>query len=307
MDKKYDVITAMDLCIDFLVSMGKTVPEFGQKELMIEDYKTEVGGSACIFASQCAKLGLNAAGTGRLGEDLFGTQALQGLKEIGIHTEEIEVSGDVRTGVGIALNRENGDRSILTYMGSIGEVNREGFQKLARETRHIHIASYFLISGMQPLYRELLPEVKKHGVTVSLDTNWDPEETWDSGLKEILPYVDILLQNEQEMTALAGTDSLNEAVNKLLKQIPIVVLKKGSQGAAAYTKQKTCERRTVPVKPVDTVGAGDSFDGGFVYGYLKGLPLEKCLEIGCMCGTGNVTAAGGMKGQPTWKDLNLNR
>lgn len=305
MEKMYDVITAMDLCVDFLVDLGKTVPEFGQKEQIINGYRITPGGSACIFASQCAKLGLKAAGSGRLGADLFGEQVLNALQKTGISTEAIEVSEEVSTGVGIALNKAGGDRSILTYMGSIGEVNTEGFMDLAHRTRHIHIASYFLITKMQPLYREILPKARAMGVTVSLDTNWDPEENWKAGVQELLPYVDILLQNEQEMQLLAGTSDLEEAVNIMSSIVPTVVLKKGSEGAAVYTGDRTIERRTVPVKPVDTVGAGDSFDGGFIYGFLQGLPLEKCLETACLCGSRNVTASGGVDGQPTLEELNI--
>ncbi len=303
MEKRFDVATVLDVCMDLLADLGNVTPEFGQKEQLIEDFHITLGGSAGIFASQCAKLGLRTAGTGIAGNDHLGRMFYEELEKSGVCMEKVRLDGAYKTGVGIALNKRNGDRSILTYMGTIGAVDYEGFREIIKNTRHLHIASYYLLKDMQDIYREILPALKRDGVTVSLDTNWDPMEEWKGGLNEILPFVDILLANEQEMLAVSGKGTLKEAAGSLQRQVPVVVLKKGRLGAEAYKSgQRYVFMEQVRV-PVDTVGAGDSFDAGFIYGFLRGCSLEESLKIGCFCGGRSVTRAGGVDGQPSLKEL----
>lgn len=298
MKKRFDVVTALDVCMDFLVSLGDVIPEFGQKEQLVKDFHIALGGSACIFASQCAKLGLKTAGAGTVGNDYFGGLFYQELKKSGVCMERVRFSEKVKTGAGIALNKDTGDRAILTYMGTIGVINQEDFTELVKNTRHLHIASYYLLKDIQKLYLKILPELKREQVTVSLDTNWDPMERWEDGLKQILPYVDILLANEQEILAISGEKTLTEAVRSLQKEVPVVVLKKGEKGAEAYKENKNYTVSGKVKVAVDTVGAGDSFDAGFIYGFLQEKSIEECLKIGCFCGEETVTRAGGVEGQP---------
>lgn len=299
MAPRYDAVTAMDICVDFLVRLGETVPEFGQKEKLVDGYEMELGGSCCIFACQAARLGLRTAGIGVVGDDFFGHLVLDKLRGAGVLTEHLRTDGSIQTGLGTILCKDDGDRAILTYMGTIdalagGDVRDE----ILLNSRHLHIGSYYLMKRLQPHYPDIVRKAKKAGLTVSLDTNWDPEETWDSGIWDILPYVDIFLPNENEAKWISRKDTVEEAVDFLRQKVPIVAMKLGKHGACAYAGGNFYKAAPVDVKVVDTVGAGDSFDAGFVYGYLSGHAVEDCLKIGCICGSYNTSRAGGIAGQP---------
>lgn len=303
MKKQFDVVTALDVCMDLLVNLGTRIPQFGQKEQMVEDFHISLGGSAGIFASQCAKLGLKTAGIGTTGDDLLGRMFYQEFACTGVCMEAVRIDKREKTGVGIALNQANGDRAILTYTGTIGKINQQDFYKFASDTKHLHIASWYLLKRIQKTYFDILPELKRQDVTVSLDTNWDPEERWGDGLEQLFPYVDILFANEQELLAISKENTLDKTVEKMQQKIPLVVLKMGERGARAYECGREYKVVGEPKIPVDTVGAGDSFDAGFVYGFLHGKSVEECMKIGCFCGGESVTEPGGIKGQPVLEEV----
>ena len=303
MEKDFDVITALDTCVDFLVNCGDTEPEFGQKEKLIDGYALEMGGSACIFACQCAKLGLKTAGVGMVGSDYMGDIVMNSLNNSGVDTSFVRKSPDAKTGLGVLLTKNNGDRSILTYMGTIDKVKSEWLNVLLPRTKHLHICSYFLHRGLQQGYKDIVRIAKKHNVTISLDTNWDPDENWDSGINDILPYVDIFLPNENELLYLARQKNVSDALRHLGNIVPIIALKCGENGAHVYHKGNVIKMDALKVSAVDTVGAGDSFNGGFIYGFLSKLPIEECLRVGIICGSQSVRKAGGISGQPDLSDM----
>ena len=299
----FDVVTALDVCLDFMVYLGDTEPEFGQKEKLINGYSLEMGGSACIFASQCAKLGLMATGPGAIGADSMGEFVLSNMSKHGVDISHIrKVPGGI-TALGAALTKADGDRSILTYMGVMDTVEASWLKELLPQTKHLHVCSYYLLKNLQGEYKHILPKLKKQGVTVSLDTNWDPDETWDGGIRDILPYVDIFLPNENELINITGKSSINEALEYAGKQVSIVVVKCGEKGAYAYHQGKRYESGALKVEIADTVGAGDSFNGGFIYGFLSGMPLDKCLQAGTICGSLSTRLPGGCQGQPNLEEL----
>lgn len=302
MNKKYDIITVLDICVDFIVSDDDINPEFGQKEKLVNDYKIELGGSTCIFACQAAKLGLRIAGVGVVGNDSFGDLMVDTMKEAGVDTSYIEVNDSVKTSVSIHLCKKD-DRAILTYSET---VDAEGFEKkllpLIDGARHLHIGSYFLMEKLMPHYSQLIKIAKKAGMTVSLDTNWDPNENWTKGLAEILPMIDIFFPNISELVAISGQEDYEKAAEILCNDVSMLVLKKGEYGSALYQLGKpVINQVAIKVNVVDAIGAGDSFDAGFLYGYLNGWDKRKCLEIANYCGAKNTLKTGGTAGQP-WED-----
>ena len=300
--KKYDVVTAFDICVDFLMDLGATEPEFGQKEKLVDNYGLEMGGSACIFATQCAKLGLATTGAGTAGTDSFGTVMLECLERDGVDTANIRRGTD-KTALTLCLNKTGGDRAILTYMGKMDTVQAAWLDELLPQTRHLHICSYFLLQSLQAEYPALLKKAKELGVTVSLDTNWDPEEKWDGGIKEILPYVDVFLPNENELMLITGKDNVQDALRFAGQWVPIIAVKCGADGAYAYQNGDIIKVDAMKITVADTVGAGDSFNGGFMYGYLNGLSMEDCLKCGTTCGSLNASQHGGTAGQPNLATL----
>jgi len=300
MDKAFDVITALDVCVDFLV-IGSPIPQFGQAEQLVEDYEIEMGGSAVIFASQCAKLGLRTTGAGRVGPDAFGQLFLEKLAATGVDLSAIVRDDHAKTGVGILLCRQN-DRAILTYNGTIDGVSRDMVAAQLPRAGHLHIASYYLMATLRPAWPDLARQAKAQGMTVSLDTNWDPAEQWQ-GIDDLAGSVDIFMPNENEARAFTGESDLDAAITRLGEKFPVVVIKLGSAGAMAICQGQISRVPGYPGVPVDTVGAGDNFDAGFIYGWLQEQPIERCLELGCFCGSRSIRERGGFAAQPRRKDI----
>ncbi len=295
-EKKFDVLTIFDACVDLIVELGDTVPEFDQKEKLFDDFGLYMGGSACLFASQCAKLGLKTTGAGVVGKDSFGKLVSETLKKCGVNTDYLSERDGIKTSIGISLNK-GADRAILTYDQSILAADLSLItDEMLMQTRHLHIASYYLLKKLQPDIPLLLKRAKKYGLTTSLDTNWDPDEKWILDT-EILKLIDVFLPNENEIKLLSKTDDLEAAIAFFREYVPITALKLGARGAVAVTKSERVMLPAPHVRVMDTIGAGDSFDGGFLYGYLNGCSLEKSLEYGIICGSHNVSQRGGYDGQ----------
>lgn len=304
--REYDVLTFLDTCADLIVDLGETVPEFDQKEKLVRDFGLYMGGSACIFASQCAKLQLSTVGVGVVGEDSFGGLVRETLRESGVDTSYLTTDSAVKTSLGISLNRGT-DRAILTYDQSIQAVNASmASEELLKKARHLHIASYYLLRNLGPGLEDLCARARRLGLTVSLDTNWDPAERWELPL-ELLRQVDVFLPNEREIRFLSGREDLEEAMAYFLRYVPVLAVKLGERGAVAATREERVSLPSRQVPVADTVGAGDSFDGGFLWGYLNGLGLEESLRAGILCGAGNVACFGGCQGQIGLKRLEKER
>lgn len=305
MEKKIDVLAFGDVCVDLIISGHDVVPEFEQKEKMVDDYSLEMGGSGPIFACQAAKLGLKTVLAGKVGNDMFGEVVCRTLEDAGVSLDYIIKDNSLKTGVTVALNTGN-DRAMLTYSGTIDSIEPKDIDfELLKSVRHLHIDSYFLIKKLQPYYMKMIETVKANGGTVSLDTNWDPDENWDSGVMDVIRQVDIIFPNENEAKALMKEDDVQKALDKLKQIVPIVAVKMGKDGAVTHYSGNIVHTPAVDVEKVDAVGAGDSFDGGFLYGYLTGKSIEECARIGCICGSLNTRAPGGTKGQPRLDEMKM--
>ncbi len=303
MKKRWDILAPLDTCVDILVDCKEIMPQFGQAEQLVSDYSFELGGSNCIFASQAAKLGMSVAGVGVVGQDTFGAYVEEKLKEAGVDIRYLKKDGAVKTALGVALCRSGGDRAILTYSGSLDVLTGQDItEEMLKGARHLHIGSYFLMKKLQKDYPAVLQRARAEGLTISLDTNWDPEEKWDSGLDRLLPCIDVFLPNEAELLNISGRSGVTEALACMGKQIPVIAVKCGGKGAVGSREGEIFSCSVREQEAVDTVGAGDSFDAGFLYGFLQGFSMEKSLIWGCYCGSRNVRRSGGTKGQPFLAD-----
>ena len=297
--RQYDVITFGDTCVDLIVSGGDIVPRFGQVEQLVGNYALEMGGSCCLFACQAARLGLHVGILGRVGNDAFGQLILDRLEGCGVDTAHVLMDPSLKTGLGIALCRAD-DRAILTYMGSISAIHIDDVtDAFLASARHLHYGSYFLHTGLMPHAPAILRRARALGLTVSLDTNWDPAERWNSTLQEALSLTDLVFPNEQEALHISGASTVQHAVDAFIARgVSVVALKQGARGARAYDGHNTYDCSVEPAIGGDSIGAGDSFDAGFVAGWLRGLGIQECLELACACGVAVAGAVGGLRGQP---------
>ncbi len=297
----YDLITFGDMCVDLIMTGEDVVPEFGQVEKLVGDYEVEMGGSCCIFAGQAAKLGLRVGILGRVGDDDFGRLILRRLAESGVDTRHVIIDPGLKTGLGVALCQNN-DRAILTYLGSLNAVYPEDVtDDILASARHLHHGSFFLHTHLRPHIPDIFKRARALGLTTSLDTNWDPAETWDSGLRETLALTSLFFPNEQEALRISRAQSAAGAI-RLFQDwgVSVLALKQGEAGARAARHNERCYFSLPPVSGGDSIGAGDSFDAGFLASWLRGLSLATCLEIACHCGREVAAHTGGLRGQPDW-------
>jgi sugar/nucleoside kinase (ribokinase family) len=198
----------------------------------------------------------------------------------------------------VILNNQ-ADRAILTHPGLIAELDATDItDALLMQSAHLHVASYFLQTNLQPDLPKLFHRARSLGLTTSLDTNYDPSEKW-MGFDELLPVTNVFLPNEKEALSLSGESDIHLAADKLGSKVETVAIKMGAEGALGICNGTKRRVASIPINVVDTVGAGDSFDAGFLYGYLNSWGLERTLQLACACGALSTQGAGGTQGQPT--------
>jgi sugar/nucleoside kinase (ribokinase family) len=238
---------------------------------------------------------------GRVGDDDYGRLVLQRLVESGVDVQHVIVDPTVKTGLGIALCQGN-DRAILTYPGSLNAVYPEQItDSLLRSARHLHYGSFFLQTNLRQAVPALFAKARAFDLSTSLDTNWDPDENWNGTLQQTLRLADIFLPNEQEARLISRSASVDQAVRVFQEMgVGIVAVKQGENGALVDGKGERHTCRLPVSSGGDSVGAGDSFDAGFLAGWLRGLPLDQCLRLACHCGREVVSRTGGIQGQPDW-------
>lgn len=298
--RPFDLLVAGEINPDLILS-GNVIPEFGQVEKIIGNAALTVGSSSAIFACGAARLGLRVAFIGICSDDVFGKFMLDEMSRHGVDVSHVIIRSDGQTGLSVILN--NGvDRAILTHPGLIAELRASDIaDDLLCKAKHLHVASYFLQTKLQPDLPALFHRAQKRGLTTSLDTNYDPSEKW-VGFDELLAVTNIFLPNEAEAKSLTGAENVEDAAGRLGLKVEALAIKLGKDGVLGMSKSQRVQVESIPVQVVDTVGAGDSFDAGFIYAYLQGWELKKSLRLACVCGALSTQQAGGTSGQPTLED-----
>ncbi|MFD6275888.1 carbohydrate kinase family protein [Streptomyces sp. NPDC060209] len=317
MHHTFDLLVIGDVNPDIVLGPLDTPPAFGQREQLVETGLLTLGGSGAIMACGAARLGLKVAFAGRVGDDEAGRFVRTALNARGVDTDALRTDPVLPTPLTVVVTRGDGDRAILTSPGTLSAGGPEDVpEALLTSSRHVHAASYFLLPRLADALPELLATARARGATTSLDTNDDPSGAWaPGGLQATLAVTDYLLPNAQEALALAhattsadgavvpaGTDRLDAAATALAARGPRVVVKNGADGALMHDGRTLLRTPGIPARPLDTVGAGDSFDAGFVAALLRGLPLPEALEFAAACGALSTRAHGGTPAQPTWDE-----
>lgn len=300
--KNYDVLVVGEINPDLILTDPALDPKFGQQEILVDDVTLTIGSSSAIYACGAARLGLKVAIIGVVGDDEFGRIMQNFLQGRQVNTDNVIVSESIKTGLSVILNRKE-DRAILTYLGAIAALTADMVtDELLAQCRHLHVASYFLQDALRPGLPQLFKRAKNLGLTISLDTNWDPNENW-TGLDEVLPLVDIFLPNKKELLSLTKKSSVDDGLTYLSEKVLLVVVKLGEDGATAYQRGVKIQAEPVKIDQIaDTVGAGDSFNAGFTYGFLSDWALNKSLGFAVACGSLSLRKHGGTEAQPTLQE-----
>ena len=224
-----------------------------ERELLAQSMMLTLGSSSAIVAHNLSALGCRVGFVSRIGDDPLGQIAIDRLAAGGVDISRVR---------------------------RVAGATKTGLTVILQRGLTAHVG-------------EILRKLKAAGLTVSLDTNDDPDNTWAGGLLEVLRYVDVFMPNARELKLIAGTEDFEEAVARVAKRVPVLVVKMGEQGAIAQRGSERITSPAVKVQFVDPVGAGDSFDAGFLSRYVRGADLQTCLEWGNRAGAWSTTQPGG--------------
>ena len=290
--RRFDISVVGELNAD-LILYGLPATLEPEREHLADDFAITLGSSSAIFAHNISILGSSVGFTSCIGGDPLGKFCVDRLQESGVDVSGVKLLSGKTTGVTVILPLSK-QRQILTYLGTTLDVQFAHLDlNYLRSASHFHLSSFFLLRGLRPRIPELFSHMKQSGLTTSLDTNDDPEDLWAGDVKSVLKSVDIFLPNEREACKLAGTTDVRGALEALSRLVPIVVIKCGPKGVIAKRGKDRFHASSLSVQPVDTVGAGDSFNAGFLHKFVLRCSLEECLEYGNAVAVLSTTRAGG--------------
>jgi sugar/nucleoside kinase (ribokinase family) len=306
----FDVLVVGDVVADVIVADVAGDVAFGQAETLVERGVLTVGGSSTITACGAARLGLRVALVGAVGDDGAGRFMLDALRERGVDVSGVVVLAGRATGITVHLVRPGPerDRAMLTALGCAGEVTGADVPgELLRRARHLHVGSYYLLPALAAELPALFAQARRAGLSTSLDPQGDWSGGWRGGIAEVLRETDLCFVNHAEARAIAaalgGAGAGGDGDQALLAAFHALgasaVLKLGAGGGTALEGGAAVRVAAPPATPVDTIGAGDSFDAGFLYGHLAGWPVARSLALAVACGSLSTAAAGGVAAQPS--------
>jgi sugar/nucleoside kinase (ribokinase family) len=291
-----------ELNVDLILNGCARLPTFGT-EITVDGCAMTLGSASAICAVGLARLGRRVEFIGKAGVDPWGDYCVQVLQSAGVDTRWIQRDSGVQTGVTVALVGSD-DRALITYPGATQCFSAADLPRtIGTGRRHLHVSSFFLQTSMRDSWRGLFERVREAGWSVSLDPGCDPSGVWASDLRELLPLVHVLLPNELELTSIAGGQNVEDALRALHTDRTTVVAKVGAAGAIALEGGRVLRVTPPPVASIDTTGAGDSFNAGFLNAWLDGQPLRSCMRAGVACGSLSTRALGGTTAQPTSDEL----
>jgi sugar/nucleoside kinase (ribokinase family) len=289
---RFDFTVAGELNLD-LILYGLPAELPRERELLANRMMLTLGSSSAIVAHNLATLGSRVGFQSKIGTEELGEIALKRLAASGVDTSFVRRSENSNTGLTVILQHDPW-RNILTYNGTISELRLADLDlEYLSDSRHFHLSSFYLQSSLRRDIPELFRRLKAAGLTTSLDTNDDPEDQWEDDLRDALRHVDVFLPNEREARKIVHTENLDDAIATLSAMVPTLVVKLGTKGAIARQGNKELHSAAVPVIVVDPVGAGDSFDAGFLHHYIQGADLKTCLDWGNLAGALSTTRPGG--------------
>jgi sugar/nucleoside kinase (ribokinase family) len=297
-----DIVVIGDINADLVLVGLPSLPAF--RELKhAKSMKFTLGGSSAIFAYNIARLGAEVGFVGKVGRDHHGDFLIDKLNSAGVDTSRVVRDSTLPTGICVVMSFPS-DYAMISYPGIrhsfvLQEINLD----YVKQARHLHLSSFYLQPGLQPGCLELFRQAKSAGLSTSLDPDHDPQEQWASGIQQLLPEVDLFLPKEVEATRISKTADLDAAVQYLSGFGHTVALKLGATGVRVACNRQCFTAPAFPIEAVDTTGAGDSFDAGFIYQYLRGAPLQQCAAWGNACGALSTRALGGTEAFPSVAEI----
>lgn len=293
--KKNEVVVIGELNVDIILNNIHQLPEIG-KEILADNLNLTLGSSSAILASNLSSLGEKVAFIGKIGNDKFASIILDVLEAKKVNISRIVVSNSLNTGATIVLNYDQ-DRANITFPGAMVDLTLNDIDwRYLSTASHLHFSSVFLQPAIKNDLPILFSRAKSAGLTTSLDPQWDPEEKWDINLRELLPNLNIFMPNMAEFKFITGASSLEDGIETIMKFAPnlTLIIKDSINGAFAWNGKEIIHQPAfLNNNVVDCIGAGDSFNAGFIRKFISGFSLKQCLEYAALVGAVSTTCTGG--------------
>lgn len=299
--KTWDVVVVGDFFMDTVMSGFEAFPRLGQ-EAFAQAMRQEIGGGAAITSCGLSRLGSTVAVLGVVGKD-DGLWICKRLIAQGVHASALEHHPTEPSGVTVSISTAE-DRSYLTYYGANEQLpyllNNVDARLLMTQARHVHFAC-----GPDPgFHADLFPQLHSAGCKISLDVGWHEYWLTDPDNEIILREADLFFPNEREASLITGRTDPEDMLQTLSRRgARNIALKLGAAGALLCWDGELIHCPPYPVTPVDTTGAGDCFDAGFIHAWLNGESPEQCLRTAAVCGALSTRALGGIASFPSQEEL----
>jgi ribokinase len=296
MKARLDAILAGEIFIDLILSGFDFWPQPGQ-EAVASFFHRDIGGGAAITACGLSRLGTRVGVFSAAGEDT-GSWVVAQLSRCGVDASALIFDPVEPTAFTVAATTPE-DRAFLTYPGANrcfpAALAAAAAQRRFARARHVHLACAPDLAGIGNLLRS----IRRNGCTISLDVGWHEEWLRDPRSLAALAGVDMFFPNEVEALTMTGESDARGALGRFAAAgLSRVVLKLGACGAAMLWDGALSFATPLSVSPVDTTGAGDCFDAGFLHAWLAGAPPALCLQTANICGALSTEAYGGIAGFP---------
>jgi len=298
-----DILTMGEIVVEIMAkNVGQSFDETGE---FLGPYPS---GAPAIFIDQAAKIGSSAGIIATIGNDAFGQMNYEKLKKDGVDVSTITISDQLTTGVAFVTYHRNGDRDFIFHLQnsaasllSPDDIKEEYFQG----SKYFHVMGSALFNQkIREAVRKAIEICKRTGTKISFDPNIRKELLKDEEMRSCLQFVlencDIFLPSGEELFTFTNEDTEERAVQQLLdKGIEYVVVKKGSKGCSAYSKDSSFTVNPLKVVEVDPTGAGDCFGGTFISCLNLGISFRQAVTFASTAGALAVTKKGPMEGNST--------
>jgi sugar/nucleoside kinase (ribokinase family) len=282
----YDVTVVGNLNVDLILYGSDGLPQWG-REITVSGRKAASSGQAGLLAMALQALGVRTGVIANVGNDEAGKRILDDLTAAGVQTEDVEVASWA-TGLSVALVRPDGERAFVTDFGSLASLDESTVRRhedaLTASKTLCFVGVFMLPSLGLEAITALAREAQERGQVTVVDPGWDPEGWPDSTLdamRELLAHTDVLLVNDEESKVLTGHSDHQRAAAALQEMgAPTVVVKRGGQGAHVRRGSRVCDVGALPIEVKDTVGAGDTFNAGFLAAEIRGGLLADAMTLG---------------------------
>ncbi|MCG8582848.1 MAG: carbohydrate kinase family protein [Bacteroidales bacterium] len=290
--RKFDIVVTGDCNLDLIFNQFDRLPEYGE-EIIANQFELALGSSAGIVAAHMASLGAKVAYVGAIGNDNFGNQFKAFIQSYGVCTDYMVEKTGFKTGCTVVMSKDE-DRANLTHAGAMAELRPADLPwQLIEETPFFHMSNPYVLPHFRNSLPDMYKKLKEANTVTSLDPQWDVEETWNTNLKALFPFLDYFLPNEKEFELLLTG---NNITTKDLSTISSTTIIKtcGSTGIEMLQSNKSKQYNSyLNDQPVDCIGAGDAFTAGFLTAAIEGEILDDAIDMGCKAGALSTTTAGG--------------